>query len=149
MIKSLILLLCTVGLLSSADFTGTWKLDTAKSKYEVMPMPKEMTVTITSNGKGYDYMAMGTTAAGDAIHTMYTFVKDGQEAKITGAPYYDALVIKHGMENKAEIEFKRGGKSVGEATRVLEKDGKMYTVSGKVTMPDGKKASYKAVYSKQ
>jgi hypothetical protein len=149
LLKSLMLLLCTFGLLAGADLTGTWKLDTAKSKYEVMPMPKEMTVTITANGKGYDYMAMGTSAAGDAIHTMYTFVKDGEEAKITGAPYYDALVIKHGMESKAEIDFKRGGKSVGEATRVLEKDGKMYTVSGKVTMPDGKKASYKAVYAKQ
>ena len=106
MLKSLMLLLCTFGLLAGADLTGTWK-HTAKSKYEVMPMPKEMTVTITANGKGYDYMAMGTSAAGDAIHAMYTFV-GGEEAKITGAPYYDALVIKHGMEGKAEIEFKRG-----------------------------------------
>ena len=148
MIKSLILL-CTFGLLSAADFTGTWKLDTSKSKYEGMPMPKEQTVTITANGKGYDYMAMGTTATGEAIHTMYSYVKDGDEIKVTGAPYWDALVIKHGMEDKTEVELKRGGKKVGDATRVLEKDGKSYTITGKLKMPDGKGASYKAVYAKQ
>jgi len=149
LIKSLILLLCTFGLLAGADLTGTWKLDTTKSKYEGMPMPKEQTVTITANGKGYDYMAMGTSSTGEAIHTMYTYVKDGEQIKTTGFPNWEALVIKHGMENKTEIEFLRGGKSVGKGTRELAKDGKMYTVSGKVKLPDGKEASFKGVYEKQ
>ncbi|MGA7415662.1 MAG: hypothetical protein WBW33_34635 [Bryobacteraceae bacterium] len=149
MIKSLILLLCTFGLLSAANITGTWKLDTAKSKYEGMAMPKEQTITITANGKGYDYMAMGTTPTGEAIHTMYTYVKDGDEIKMTGAPYWDALVLTHGMEKKTEIELKRGGKKIGEATRVLAKDGKSYTITGKLKLPDGKEASLKGVYAKQ
>ncbi len=149
LIKSFILLLCTVGLLSAAGFTGTWKLDTAKSKYEGMAMPKEQTVTITADGKGYDYMAMGTSSTGEAIHTMYTYVKDGDEIKVTGAPFWDALVLKHGMEDKTEIEIKRGGKKVGEATRVLAKDGKSYNITGKLKLPDGKDASLKAVYTKQ
>ena len=149
MVKSLILLLCTFGLLSAADLAGTWKFDTAKSKYEGMPAPKEQTVTITVNGKGYDYMAMGTSSTGEAIHAMYTYVKDGEQIKTTGFPNWDAIVIKHGMENKTEIEFLRGGKSVGKGTRELAKDGKMYTVSGKVKLADGKEASFKGVYEKQ
>lgn len=149
MIKSLILLLCTFGLLSAADFTGTWKLDTAKSKYEGMPAPKEQTVTITADGKGYDYMAVGTSSTGEAIHSMYTYVKDGEQIKTTGFPAWDGVVIKHGMENKTEIEFLRGGKKVGAGTRELAKDGKMYTVSAKIKLADGKEASLKAVYEKQ
>ena len=134
MIKSLILLLCTFGLLSAADFTGTWKLDAAKSKYEGMPAPKGQTVTITANGKGFDYMAMGTSSTGEAIHAMYTYVKDGEQIKTTGFPVWDAIVLKNAMENKTEIEFLRGGKSVGKGTRELAKDGKMYTVSAKVKL---------------
>jgi len=149
LIKSLILLLCTFGLLSAADFTGTWKLDTAKSKYEGMPAPKEQTVTITADGKGYDYMAVGTSSTGEAIHSMYTYVKDGEQIKTTGFPAWDGVVIKHGMENKTEIEFLRGGKKVGAGTRELAKDGKMYTVSAKIKLADGKEASLKAVYEKQ
>lgn len=149
MIKSLALLLCTFGLLSAADFNGTWKLDTAKSKYEGMTMPKEQTVTITANGSGFDYMAMGTSASGDAIHSMYTYVKDGEQIKTTGFPYWDGMVIKHGMEDKLEVEFMRGGKSIGKGVRNLAKDGKMYTVEGKIKLPDGKGASFKAVYTKQ
>ena len=51
--------------------------------------------------------------------------------------------------DKTEIEIKRGGKKIGEATRVLAKDGKSYTISGKLKLPDGKAASLKAVYTKQ
>jgi hypothetical protein len=149
LMKSLILLVCTVGLLSAADLTGTWKLDTAKSKYEGTPAPKEQTVTITANGNGYDYMAMGTSSTGEAIHSTFTYVKDGEQTKTTGFPNWDAVVFKHGMENKTEFEFLRGGKKVGGGTRVLEKDGKMYTVSGKVKLADGKEATYKSVYVKQ
>ncbi|MGA7415661.1 MAG: hypothetical protein WBW33_34630 [Bryobacteraceae bacterium] len=149
MLKSLMLLFCTFGLLAAADFTGTWKLDTAKSKYEGVPAPKEQTVTITANGKGYDYMAMGTSSTGEAIHAMYTYVKDGEQIKTTGFPNWDAAVFKHGLEDKTEIEFLRGGKKVGGGTRELAKDGKTYTVAAKVKLADGKEASYKAVYNKQ
>lgn len=149
MIKSLILLLCTFGLLSAADFTGTWKVDTAKSKYAGVPEPKELTVTITANGKGYDYMAVGTTATGEAIHAMFTYAKDGEQIKTTGWPNWDTIVLKHGMEDKAEIEYWRGGRAVGKGTRELAKDGKTYTVSSKVKLADGKEATYKSVYVKQ
>lgn len=80
---------------------------------------------------------------------MFTYVKDDEEAKATGFPYWDAVVIKHGTSEKTEVEFKRAGKSVGSATRVLEKDGKSLVISGKLTLPDGEKATYKAVYMKQ
>jgi hypothetical protein len=149
LIKSLILMLCTIGLLSAADFTGTWRFDPAKSKYEGMPAPKEQTVTITANGKGFDYMAMGTSASGEPIHIMYTYVKDGEPIKSTGFPAWDGLVIKHGMEEKLEVEFTRGGKSIGKGVRVLAKDGKSYTVEGKIKLADGKAASFKAFYTKQ
>ena len=134
---------------SAADFSGTWKLDTAKSKYEGMPAPKDSTVTITTNGSGFDYMAMGTSASGESIHSMYTFVKDGAPIKTTGFPNWDGIVITHSADPKLDIDFMRGGKSIGKGVRDLAKDGKMYTVSGKIKLADGKSASFKAVYVKQ
>jgi len=148
MIKPLILLLCTFGVLSAVDLTGTWKLDTAKSKYEGIPAPKEETVTITANGKGFD-MAVGTSPTGQSVRST---VKEGEQIVLwipSSITNWDDLVIKRVNRNKAEAELNRGGKSVGEATRVLDQDGRVYTVSGKVKLSDGKTARFKAVYTKQ
>jgi hypothetical protein len=48
-----------VSMALSADFAGTWKLNTAKSKYDGIPMPKELTVTYASQGSGWRYAAKG------------------------------------------------------------------------------------------
>ena len=42
-----------VSMALSADFAGTWKLNTTKSKYDGIPMPKEMTVTYSPQGAGW------------------------------------------------------------------------------------------------
>ncbi len=148
MTRPLILLFCTLGLLSASDLSGTWKLDTAQSKHEGLPAPKEETVTVTADGKGFEVVPT-TSGAGGPVRAMV----HGTEQIVLWIPSsvskWDDLVIKHVGGNKAEAELKRGGTSVGEATRVLEKDGKVYTVSGKVKLPDGKTATFKAVYVKQ
>lgn len=149
MTRSLVLLFCTFAAASAADFTGTWKLNTGKSKYEGMPAPKEQTVTYMTKGSGYDYMAKGTTATGQPINSMFTYMKDGEEIKATGFPAWDAMVIQNGHADKSNVELKREGKAVGTATRSISADGKMMTIAGKVTMADGTKATYRAVYDKQ
>lgn len=148
-IRPLVLLFCTLTMASAADFIGTWKLNTAKSKVVGMALPQEQTSTYTAKGSGYENMAMGKSATGEAIHTMFTYVKDGEEMKATGYPYWDAIVIKGGMSSKATAQLKRQGKIVGSAKRTLAADGKSFTLVGKATLPDGKKATYNYLYEKQ
>jgi len=149
MIRTFALLLCAFAAASAADFIGTWKLNTAKSKYDGMPMPKEQTVTYTAKGDGYDYVAKGTSATGEPIQAMFSYVKDGQEAKATGFPHWDGLVLTGGSGKKSKAKLMRGGKAVGSATRTVSADGKSMTVAGKATTADGKKVTYSAVYDKQ
>ena len=149
MVRTLTLLLCTLVAASAADVIGTWKLNTSNSKYEGMPAPKEQTVTYTAKGTGWDYSAKGVSATGAPTTATFTFVKDGEDAKTTGFPYWDAISIKNSASAKSVGTFKRDGKVVGTGTRTISADGKTMTIVGKVTLPDGKPATYTAVYEKQ
>ena len=143
------LLCCSLSSASAADFFGTWNLDSAKSKAEGLPLPKQQTVVYTKTATGYDYKATGSSPTGEAINSTFSYAKDGEEIKTTGFPYWDALVVKKGMDIKTTVQLKRKGEVVGSVTRVLQPGGMNMTVSGKLTLPDGKKASYNYVYDRQ
>ncbi len=147
--KVTLLLLAGVLAAMAADFSGTWKLNVAKSKAEGMPMPKEQTTTYTPKGTGYEYTAKGIAATGQPIAGSFTYVEDGAEVKTTGFPNWDSLVVTGGQAMKSTVQLKRGGKVVGTVTRSLSADGKSLMLVGKVTLPDGKTATYNYHYDKQ
>jgi len=133
----------------AADFSRTWKLNTAESKAEGMAMPKEQITTYTPKGSGYEYTAKGTGADGKMISSSFTYVKDGAEVKTTGFPDWDSLAVTGGQAAKSTVQLKRGGKVIGTVTRSLSADGKSLMLNGKVTLPDGKTATYNYHYDKQ
>lgn len=141
--------LCAASVLCAADFTGTWKLNVAKSKYDGIPAPKEQTVTYTVKGAGYHYEAKGVAADGKPIASSFDYVKDGEEIKATGFPMWDGLVLKNGKSDNSTAELRRGGKTIGTVTRTMAKDGKSLVVAGTATTPDGKKATYHSHYDRQ
>jgi hypothetical protein len=150
MLNRILLVLCVFAAVAAAvDTTGTWKLNTAKSKYTGMPAPKELLVTYTPAGSGWRYEAKGTSATGDPINGSFTYSKDGEEARTTGFPMWDGIVLQNAATEKATGTLKRGGKTVGSVTRTLASDGKTMTIRGNVMTPEGKKASYVSVYEKQ
>lgn len=148
-LTTLTLLFCTLSAASAADFMGTWNLNISKSKAEGMPLPKQQTVTYTAKPGGYDYSSTGTSATGDAIHATFTYTKDGEEIKTTGFPNWDTIVIKKGMDVKGTVQLKRKGEVIGSVNRILQPGGSAMTLSGKLTLPDGKKASYNYVYDRK
>lgn len=133
----------------AADFSGTWKLNLAKSKYVGMPAPKEQTVTYTAKGTGWEYAGKGISATGEPIRTSFSYVKDGAPVKATGFPYWDEMVVTNGTAAKTSTILRRQGKDVGTASRTLAADGKSMTVEGKLKLPDGKDATYLSYYEKQ
>jgi hypothetical protein len=145
MMRSTMLLLAGVLVAFGADYTGTWKLNTAKSKATGIQVPKQQTVVYKANGGGYDYSGSGTSATGEPIKTHFAYSKVGEEAKTTGFPNWDSIHVK----TADEIDLKRGGKVVGTVVRAVSKDGKTMTLKGKLTLPDGKTGTYDYVYEKQ
>jgi hypothetical protein len=136
--------------LCGADhITGTWKMNSAKTKYVGIPAPKEQTVTYTPQGSGWKYEAKGTSADGQPVTASFVYVKDGAEAATTGFPAWDSITLTNGNADKSTATLKRQGKVVGKAERRISSDGKTMTIIGEVTQPDGKKAQYTAVYDKQ
>ena len=150
MIRTALVFCVFAAAISGAEhLAGSWKLNAAKSKYVGMPAPKEQTVTYTTQGSGWKYDAKGTGADGQPINASFVYVKDGADAVMTGFPYGDAIVLKKGNTDTSTATFKRQGKVVGNAKRVISKDGKTMTITGEVTQADGKKGTYTAVYEKQ
>ncbi len=145
MTKTLLVLAAAATLALAQDFSGTWKLNTAKSKTTNLPLPKEQSVTYTPKGSGYAYKATGVSGTGAPINAQFTYTKEGEEAKTTGFPNWDSVIVRAG----GNVELRRGGKSVGTVIRTLAKDGKSMTLKGKVTLPDGKAATYDYLYEKQ
>jgi hypothetical protein len=135
--------------LLAVDATGTWKLNSTKSKYTGMPGPKEMTVVYTPEGSGWKYAATGTSATGAPLQSSFTYVKDGAEIQTTGFPNWDGLVLKDAKNDKASGVIMRKGKPVGKLTRTMAADGKTMTIHGEYTTVDGKTATYHSVYERQ
>jgi hypothetical protein len=133
----------------AADFSGTWKLNTAKSKYTGMPKPKEMTVVYTPQGSGWAYEAKGTTGEGQPISTSFVYVKDGEDIKIAGSSLGDTLVLRNAQGDVATGVFKRGGKVIGQVKRTFSDAGKTMIIAGNSVLPDGKPVTYTSVYEKQ
>ena len=78
MIKKLLCATLTLGssfgLLLAADaFTGSWKLDVAKSSFAAgNPAPKELTLTFTEQGANRTQILQGVAADGKATSTAWT-----------------------------------------------------------------------------
>jgi hypothetical protein len=114
-----------------------------------MPAPKELTVVFTPVGTGWRYEATGTAADGQPLKRSFDFVKNGQEIPTTGFTFCDTIVIKDADLPKALSLFKRGGRTIGIGTRAFSEDGKTMIMTGTLTTPDEKNASYITVYERQ
>jgi len=74
-------------LVAAEPFAGTWKLNSAKTKYKTGTAPKEQTVTITEAGTDLDVTLSGTAADGSAIMSHYTVPAQGGDGKIVQSTY--------------------------------------------------------------
>jgi hypothetical protein len=128
---------------------GTWKLNTAKSKYTGMPAPKEMTRTVEAAGDSVKYTNSGTAADGSAISATYTLKYDSKDYPITGQVPFgaDMIAIKKINDYTYEATLKKGGEAVSSTKAVVSKDGKVTTLTAHGIADPSK--TYVAVYEKQ
>ena len=150
-----------VALLSSvvggADmFSGTWKLNVAKSKYSPGPAPVSGTTILSSVDGGLKFVVDGVTAAGKKTHSEYTFKFDGndypQKPMLDGMPDPDGadmISARRVDDYTYETTARLKGNVLAVTKVVVSKDGKTRTntVTGKNAQ--GQTVSNTVVYEKQ
>ena len=129
--------------------TGTWKLNTAKSKYDPGPMPKGNTLTITVDAKTYKLHAEGVGADGKPTVADFTAEFGGPDVASKGLPYGNMVSVKRIDANTLEVTMKKDGKALVTVTSVVSKDGKTRTSTFHGKDEAGKDVHNVAVYDKQ
>lgn len=130
--------LAFAGALFAQDpFTGTWKLDAAKTKYTKGTPAKDVTLTIEEQGDNLQVSATGTNADGSPLSVKYTVPKKGGAGQVQEGPY-DAITSKWVSATVRENTYMKDGKEVSSRRTVVSKDGKMLrsTVKGKNAQGD-------------
>jgi VCBS repeat-containing protein len=142
--------LCLFALICFAadSFTGTWKLNEAKSKFPP-GAPKNNTVVYQAAGDSTKVIIDGVDGDGKPTHVEWTGKMDGKDYPSSGSTLDDARSYTKIDDHTLHIVIKKGGKEVGTAHVVTSADGKTRTVTVTVVGADGKKSSSTAVYDKQ
>lgn len=153
--------LSVVALLSSvvvgADmFSGTWKLNVAKSKYNPGPAPASGTTILSSVDGGLKFVVDGVTADGKKTHSEYTFKFDGKD--YPQKPMLDGKSDPNGADMISarkvddytyETTAKLKGKVFTVTKVVVSKDGKTRTNTATGKNAQGQTVSNTVVYEKQ
>jgi hypothetical protein len=148
--KLALALLAFATTLAAADpFAGTWKLNSAKTKYKEGTAPKEQTVTITESGKDLIIKVAGIAGNGSPIAVSYSIPATGGEGKLIDGGSYEGVAGKRHGANERETMYKKGGKTVYTTHAKVTENGNALVVTNKGINPLGQKVEGETVYDKQ
>ena len=146
---SLIVMAAALTLSAADPLVGTWKLNTAKSKYSPGPGPKSATVTYTEDGGWIIAKAEGVGPDGKATATNNRYKRDGKEYPfVVAGGATGTIVSKTTGPNTFDATVKNGAATTTVHT-VVSKDGKVFTRTSKGTNAEGKPTTSTVVYEKQ
>jgi len=143
-----VLCLLAAACFAADAFTGTWKLNEAKSKLGA-GLGKNSTVTYEMAGDSVKVTIEGTTAEGKSFTDAWTGKFDGKDYPVTGNSTTDSRSYTKINDHTLEVTGKKDGKVTITVRIVVAADGKSRTVSGSLTDASGKKVTMTAVYDKQ
>lgn len=128
-------------------FTGTWKLNEAKSKIGA-GAPKNTTVVYEAAGDDVKVTVEGVDADGKATRNEWTGKFDGKDYPVTGDATSDSRTYTKVNDHTLKFTAKKDGKVTISGQITVSADGKTRTVHV-TTDVKGKKVSSTAVYEKQ
>jgi hypothetical protein len=140
----------SLGLLLAADaFTGSWKLDVAKSTFgSDKPAPKELTLTFTEQGANRTQILQGMAADGSATSTAWTAPMIGGTATFPAGQGPNGGASVKVVDDKilAMTQNLRNSKAGASHTYQVSADGKTLTLIQK--REDGQESA-KMAFSRQ
>ncbi len=130
---------------------GTWKLNTAKSKFDPGPAPKSLTRTVVAQGDGVKYSFEGVGADDKPVAYGFSVSFDGKDNPIMGSmpAGADTISAMRKGDSSFEATLKKGGKVIGTSKVTVSKDGTVTTVETHGTTASGAKQHDVQVYEKQ
>lgn len=144
------MLALTVVAFAADSNIGTWKLNSAKSKYSPGPAPKSQTLKIEAWGEdGVKYTADGVGADSKPTHSEFQAKYDGKDNAFKGNPDADTIAYKRIDANTIEATTKMKGKVTLKVKVVVSADGKTRTLTQTGTDAKGGTVNNLIVYDKQ
>jgi hypothetical protein len=129
-------------------FTGTWKLNPARSKYTAGAPPKEETVTFADVGDQETATVNGTAADGSPMSGKYTMPMKGGMGTATDSPW-DGVSSKVVSDSVRDVTYMKGGKAMLHLHAVVSKSGKAMRVTVSGMNPRGQQVAGVSVFRKQ
>jgi hypothetical protein len=145
---ALVLLAFATPLLASDPFTGTWKLNSEKTKYTTGAPPKEVTAVIEEQGTNLQVTATGTFDDGSPLSVKYTIPASGGAGTVQDGDF-NGISAKSVSDHVREIHYLKDGKEQRVRRMVLSKDGKTMQTTVKGINPKGKQVSGVDYFDKQ
>jgi hypothetical protein len=137
-------------------FSGTWKVNLAKSKYSPGPPPKSNMQRITAVEDGFKLVADGENSEGKKTHNEYTVKFDGKDypehPMLDGKPNTngaDMISVKKIDDYTYETTAKQKGKVLVTTKNVVSKDGKTRTATATGKDAQGRTVNNTIVWEKQ
>ena len=113
---------------ADSPFSGTWKLNLAKSKM-TPPVPKSDVAVVDADENGLKLNEDIVTDKGESLKISYEAKFDGKDYPVTGDPSSDSVSYQRVNANTLKGKTKKDGKVATDATIVVSKDGKITTVN--------------------
>jgi hypothetical protein len=135
--------------LAGDNWLGTWKMNSAKSKYSPGPAPKSLTIVFVSTADGTKLTSDGVDSEGNPTHGEYVSRFDGKAVPWTGNPDADTASAKKIDANRYTNIWKKEGKTTITAKAVVSKDGKTFTTFQKGKNAKGRTVNNTVVYDRQ
>ena len=137
------------GAFAADVFSGTWKLNLAKSKYDPGPPPKGPNSTkIEAIDGGLKFTNVGVNSEGNPTHNEWSGKFDGKDNPVKGDPNRDTAALKKIDDYTIEIVNKKDGKVTTTIRSVFSRDGKTRTQTVQGTNTQGVKVNNTIVYDK-
>lgn len=135
----------------SSPLVGTWKLNSANSKFDPGPGPKSLTRTVEAQGDGVKYTFEGISADGKPVAYGFSIQFDGKDNPISGSipSGADTISAKRTDSHHFVATLKKGGKPIGTSKVSVSKDGKVTVVDSTGSDAAGKKEHDVQVFDKQ
>ena len=123
-----ILTLSLAAFAAENPFSGTWKLNVAKSKLPP-PAPQSDLAKVDAQVNGLKLSEDVTDDKGHPLKISFEVKFDGKDYPVTGDPSSDSISYRRVNANTLMSTSKKGAKITSKATIVVSKDGKVTTVN--------------------
>ena len=132
---------------AESPFSGTWKLNTAKSHFSG-PAPKSSTANVQADDQSLNLKQELVDDKGQTSNISVDAKFDGKDYPVTGDPDTDSMAFQRINDRELKITYKKAGQVTGRSVVIVSKDGKTTTLKG-TDYKDGKPTGHgSAVYDR-